>query len=183
MWRTQGRTTVIALAAALALGGCTSSGKDVGTIPSPTVDPASEQLAAILEVEQPPLVLEDDPDARDRGVGYFFWLNGAETEWFEAGRIPPGIPDREFEHNIAWSGVSTFAVDLTNVPARRVITAQRPTAPPLDWEVNCREFAWRSTSEEVRWQKRSGDRESVDVKGEPFVIWLIECPQAVVTVS
>lgn len=169
MWRVQRRSMVMALATVLALAGCTSGGEDA-VLPSPPVSPTGDQSPSMdsdaeevtwtLEAKESPLVLEDDVE----GVAYDFWLNGAEE--FTPG---PELFVGDFTHQIRWSDVSSFTVDLADVPAARD---------------ECHKTALRyNPSDEVQFQESPGGRGSVDVSGEPFHIFVVDCPGAVVTVS
>ncbi len=89
-------------------------------MPSPAVSPTGDQspskgsdaeevLTWTVEAQDSPAVLEDDAE----GVVYGFWLNGAE-ELKSAERLVSDFP-----HPVRRSDVSTFTVDLTDVPAAR----------------------------------------------------------------
>ena len=86
MWREQRRTTAIALAAALALGGCTSGSGEAGTLsPLPSSEPQ------FLDVED---------------GSYVFLLNNWDLKQDPLDtRLEAGVV-------VAWHDVNTFTLDL-----------------------------------------------------------------------
>lgn len=168
MWCAQRRSTVMALVTVLALGGCTSGGEDA-VMPSPVVSPTgdpspsmsekAEEVTWTFEAKESPLVLEDDAE----GVVYGFWLNGAEQ--FKSAEH---FLEDAFSHKVRWSDVSTFTVDLADVPAARD---------------ECHKTAIRFNSDPQNVWDEVWFEESVDVTDEPFYIFVVDCPGAVVTVS
>ncbi len=86
MWRVQRRTTAIALAAALALGGCTTGSGEAGTLsPLPSSEPQ------FLDVED---------------GSYVFLLNNWDL------KKDPRDPRHEADVVVAWHDVNTFTLDL-----------------------------------------------------------------------